>query len=144
MVLKLRADGAGVPIFAHPLGIAAILGNGRSTYSLRRGEEVWFIPISTKPALVLRQNDAASSSKAIPRRKPPTGDFSQGDRGAVHVCRPRKLPEPEIEEKAIAIETLSKFSTYSFYCTSFGVVFLLCISYIVNKPATTTITIAVK
>ena len=85
-----------------------------------------------------------ASSKAIPRRKPPTGDFSQGDRGAVHVCRPRKLPEPEIEGNTFAIEMLSKFATYSIYRTSFGTVFLLCISYIVNKPATTTITIAVK
>lgn len=42
-----------------------------------------------------------ASSKAIPRRKPPTGDFSQGDRGAVHVCRPRKLPESEIEGNTI-------------------------------------------
>ena len=46
--------------------IAAILGIGRSTYSLRRGEEVWFIPVSTKPALVLRQNDAACLVKSNP------------------------------------------------------------------------------
>ena len=57
---------------------------------------------------------------------------------------PGNFRSQKSKEILLHIETLSKFSTYSIYRTSFGTVFLLCISYIVNKPATTTITIAVK